>query len=129
MSFIHDAEQAVENFIKKVTGFLTSPKAKSELHAVASLLPVVLPIVAEFAGLGFIPASVAALVAKYGGKAEEVTKLAETFTGDQLEAAVKTYIGKVVADYVAKHQGVRTTVAQIARDIAYLQASDSAVKA
>lgn len=110
-------QSVVSGFFKKILSFLKSDQAKSAVLTAAQLAEVALPYVVEFGSAGLIPAKVISVLEKYG------LPIANSLAnGTAPVDEIKLLIGQAVATILKHNHNISTTVANIARDMAYLDA-------
>lgn len=112
----------IANLGSKVIGVFKSKTVQDYAVKAAQIAVKYEPLVAAIASANFKAASVVAVFQKYGlPVAQELASGAVT-----AEDEIKKYIGEAVSLFLQKNEDVSTTVANIARDLAYLNVKTAA---
>ena len=119
MSFLLNVEKDLIGFEKKVLLVLTSETARQDALKAANLVEFAVPIVMEFAASGYLPQNVVTIMQRYA------VPVAEGLLNGSItiESEIKLLVGQAASAILSRQHGVTTTIANIARDLAFLQVS------
>lgn len=116
MSVVSNFISFVANLGSKVAGVFQKPAVQAFVVKAAQVAVKWEPLVKDIASANFEAAAIVAVFDKYG------LPVAKELASGQVTASdeVKKYIAEGVSLFLQKNENVSTTVANIARDLAYL---------